>query len=1587
MALENRRADVAPRTQCRAGIAQRAALPSAVLTYAALAAAVVLSVVLLPGPVAAAGEPAVRDPYKDIYKDYRPPFLSLVRLPSHKKMKLSTERYFFTLNVLHEDARANALVDAALEREAQGRHRDALKMYQLVIDKFANQLYRVSKYGVFVPISQYCQRRILRFPRDDLAFYRTLHDARAGESFEQASRKHSLIGLSEIVDNMLATSYGSRAINELGDAALDNGHYLAALENYDTIGDFFPERESRLRELDLKAALCRKMLGQDTVAVPDGSYPDDSLPKTVRTRLERLVREATPVTKPFHSQLASDPHVAVNDYTLFERTDDPLALEEPVWSRALPGARNEYYVWSQPVVTDDSVIYRHRNVVYCRSVLNGEYRWINDLGGQRTWQSFGARRYPLEDVLVQDDLVFTAMSKGGPSLVALDETTGQLRWAYGPMVAATEDEAKMRFETAPAGGPRTVFAGYVLDNIEGQTHTDTEYGIIAFESTTGRLLWRKPICRLAPGKFAAGFAVRIRNRIRSFLSPPLYHQGTVYYCTNAGAIGALDARSGRAKWVIRYPYSGSVHDASRQYGKSRSWIPHQPMFWYNQRPLLIGERLYVLPVDGHYLMCIDRRTGKVRWSKRRGFRYDTRGWRRIVHVNGNSGYLVGQLKTGELVFAYSQPDKPVLLVDPKTGATVWPIVEKHKRNWEQMHLMEYENQPSMKYRIPDAGLGARGSLPVNGLHFELAARPTLSRDGKLYLTQWCYYGWPIRTYLTGLTVFDLAAEKPKVIHRRKYYAEKLRAYVYRCIHEWAPRVLKAHEEIPHKDKKVEQIIAQAKKVVADTVPENRYGPFLPFSRMTFERYGVQFELRFGAREVAMVYDRAAVRRNLEKQTGPETDFARAELAFAEARYADAADLLRNCLRTMSSENVDFRTSVNQQLYRVHKRLARSGVRSGKPDKELANCLGMNRTATTLADEMETLFALADAYERTQRYDNAARCLRSIVGTYGHHEYPITELAALDQARLMQVSNAILDRFETLGQSPWFGDEFGTSLTMLRKSLPLYFSTVSPLPKPLTIRAGERGTARLLELQQASSEFKAAFAKEAAAALQGRPTEEQLYKLWQYPGTPAAQSALERLLAEAVKQEDEAGRQRVWQLADVARVCNLTVPQQYAARVSAPKPVSDRGGIQIPQKPRPANLASKAGINWLVLERRGRRDHRPELLFVGGRVRKRIDNKFVLACFDLSKDTKKPLWRLDNLRLKGAGQEAGFYNAYVHDDLVITNGLYDVLAFEHQTGKLRWRWRVPFNFEIQHAALSGDVLVVSGNAETVALYVNTQGRAGEVVWQQGERGDLYVDPYFVGDRFVTVRKNPYNVTVRYRATGRLIGRLELPDLTEFTDHPLVTSGPHEVPFAHDGHKLVLTNGWYYVMVDTQRMAVDWKRRIDANDASRQPPMRFALGGDYFAVLKQDYDVKTIYMLSSKTGNIQWRTNPKDPNSPRPMHSMFIDGDRIYGIGVHPGQGFYFVGRDCKTGKLLFRREVTGYASKPAVRLEPWNYRGRAIVRAQDRQDYEVRVFDFANGKPLYTLKEKASGEFRQHGAVSATVQNGRVVFLAKDKLNL
>ncbi len=1554
-------------------------------------------------PVARAGakkkpEPGkgIDNPFPDPYKVNPPDFANIIKgykdwVPDAKKMKLSQETSFFTTTSINEDSRAYEFVKAAMRKEDEGQYREALQIYKelftKVLDKYPNLLYRISSHGIFVPIKEFVQRRILRYPKEDLAHYRTLYDAKAKEAFEQARKKYSLQGLSEVVDSMLATSYGDNALLELGNAALDMGHYLEALERFTALRDFFPDSECRTKELDLRIAYCRKMLGDKA---PTGSALKGKGLGTVSAKrlkqFEDMIRNAKVVKPPFHSQFSSAPNIAQDDYTLLPPTTDPIGLEKPVWDFTLPGSREDFYIHTQPVVTTSSLIYRHKNIIYARSLLNGELRWKNDLGGRATWQSFGGRQFPQEDILVQDGLVFTPLYKVGPSLVALDEITGAMKWAYGPMVASNEEEALMRFEAAPAGGPRSIYAGYVLDNINGNTHTDTEYGVMAFESRSGRVLWRASICRLPPEKFSGGFAKSVRNRIRSFTSPPLYHQGTVYYNTNAGAMVALDARSGRVKWLMRYPFYPGVHDATRQFGRGGGTVkytkifasPHSPMFWYNQRPLVVGESLYIAPVDTPFLFSIDRRSGRVNWSKPKG--KDNTPDRR--QSSGGASYFMGPISSGELLIVYSGrgksirsgvQSKPIHLVDPKTGKTTWmagdltvpckhPVLVHHikiSKNWAQGH-----------------GLG----LAYAG--YQTSARPLVTTDDKLYLGGFCYVGYPIFDYVSQYAYVDLRSKK--VLGKRRYIAGNILAACRLAIKTIAPTVLKSLEEVPHKNDKLKEQIKITREIAEDTFPENQYGPFLPFSRVTFKYLGVLFEVRMSPRKISMNFDKEAVRAALKKQSGPEAEFARAELALADSRVTEAAEMFNNCLNQISPEDLDFRTAINQQLYRVQKRLARKAIRAAQPENEFKSGLGMSRTAGTLEEEIESLFALAEAYGRKGNQESAANNLRKIVRRYGHVEYPVAPSTITRSQQILDTSAQVMDTNSKLVKGLLYGPAMTRSVNLLKRGLPLYLSTVSPLPKTLHVRAGDLAASKLRKICQGDEAFAKATEALAARNFSGKTPEEQRHRLVEFPGCKSSQRTLNELFKQADAEKTERGRKKLWQLADIARSSHLTVPAEVKAKVNAPASAPKPIALVQPVKSREHTLEGGEGTAWLVLERRGNRTSHPDLMFLGGRVKKRLDNKFILNCMELS--TGKTKWSTGStVRLRGLGQEPGFFEAFVHGDLVVVHGQYDALAFNIADGKMKWRYRVPFNFEIKHAEMSGEVLVLSGKSETVALYVPTANENGEVMWQEKEDGDLYIAPYFYGDRWVSVRKLPFNVTVRYRTTGKLIGRLALPDLTLHDVHPLLDKGPEAVPTAHEGKLLMLTDEWYYIALDITTLTTSWKRLIDQNDVTRRPAMRFALGGDYFVVIKEDYDQKTIYMLSSKTGEVLWNTDIKVASSPRPTFSNFILDGKLYGLEPHPGQGFYVSCRDAKTGKKIYRQEVKGYQSKPVASLTPHPFGSSLVVWVQDRQEFELRVFDFKTGKASDTVHEKGVGSFGVHGRVSATIQNGRLVLVSKDKM--
>src|ERR1051325_2366162 len=178
--------------------------------------------------------------YAQFYGSYEPDFNDSVRKKKREGLKLSTQPWFFNMAQVEHDYRVDALLKKADELAASKDYRAAIKLYQEVIANFPTDLWRIQEDGIFIPSALYAQRQLLRMPREQILYYRTLHDAEAQPLFEKARKYFSPLDFAEVVERYLATSYGPAALWELGNLSLDQRQYARALYYYQQIRDYCP---------------------------------------------------------------------------------------------------------------------------------------------------------------------------------------------------------------------------------------------------------------------------------------------------------------------------------------------------------------------------------------------------------------------------------------------------------------------------------------------------------------------------------------------------------------------------------------------------------------------------------------------------------------------------------------------------------------------------------------------------------------------------------------------------------------------------------------------------------------------------------------------------------------------------------------------------------------------------------------------------------------------------------------------------------------------------------------------------------------------------------------------------------------------------------------------------------------------------------------------------------------------------------------------------------------------------------------------------------------------------------------------------
>ncbi|MFO0916293.1 MAG: PQQ-binding-like beta-propeller repeat protein [Pirellulales bacterium] len=219
-----------------------------------------------------------------------------------------------------------------------------------------------------------------------------------------------------------------------------------------------------------------------------------------------------------------------------------------------------------PIVVEDRIYVHFGHQGTACLDLNGEPIWKNNQLAYEPQHGNGG-----SPILVDDLLIFSCDAASDPFLVALDASTGQVRWKL-PRTA----EATKKFS----------FCTPTLIEADGQWQVICPGSnvVSANDPATGRELWQ------------------VRYEGYSVVPKPVWGDGMVYVCTGFDSPSLLAIRTAGA--------TGDVTDTHVAWKATRG-IPHTPS-------LILHDGLLFMVSDDGIASCLDAKTGQNLWRERLG---------------------------------------------------------------------------------------------------------------------------------------------------------------------------------------------------------------------------------------------------------------------------------------------------------------------------------------------------------------------------------------------------------------------------------------------------------------------------------------------------------------------------------------------------------------------------------------------------------------------------------------------------------------------------------------------------------------------------------------------------------------------------------------------------------------------------------------------------------------------------------------------------------------------------------------------------------------------------------------------------------
>lgn len=524
---------------------------------------------------------------------------------------------------------------------------EAIKVILGVTETSGGKLVAVTE-NRFLPARAYFQLLTTSMPQEGLAPYRQRVDADAKRQYEDAVAARDPTRLLDLVDRALASSWASSALDALGEMSLESGDYAAARFYWQRM---IPHPEALgvrgawpgvpdLLKFDLAAVRARLVL----VSILEGSIERarDELNQFSRlhgdargwfggrqTNYRKALAEqmAQSNRRPARSETGDWPTVAgsparnkvaptsIDVASVAWRIRVDLVGDEAKVSVPPAGAigsteeGSEEFCCFPAVAAGKVFVNRQNRAIAVLDLATGRPAWGHSSAvifhDDRSTESgaplsppgpvvgtarysltvFGDRLYARMGSPVTSRAVESSKAIEDGYLVCLDlAAEGRLLWKATP-------ENGWAFEGSPVADQSNVYVAMRRNEVQSQAY------VACFDAESGELRWRQYVC---------GADTPARGQISEITHNLLTLQKqTIYFCTNLGAVAALDCHDGQVRWLTLYP-------------RSLQGDGNKPAPWgaRDATPCLYDRgTLMVAPADSRFLFCLDAATGQILWQK------------------------------------------------------------------------------------------------------------------------------------------------------------------------------------------------------------------------------------------------------------------------------------------------------------------------------------------------------------------------------------------------------------------------------------------------------------------------------------------------------------------------------------------------------------------------------------------------------------------------------------------------------------------------------------------------------------------------------------------------------------------------------------------------------------------------------------------------------------------------------------------------------------------------------------------------------------------------------------------------------------